>query len=220
MSAVTPSEPDAAGFVLAGGRSSRMGRDKAFVEMGGRTLAAHAVHLLQGAGLSASFAGAGAGARARLAEIAPVIPDQAADQGPLHGVCSALAQAGAEFAVFVPVDMPLLPPSLLAYLLRHAVMTRSPVTLGSVNGFAQTFPAVLRRETLPILQQELAAGRGGCIMAFRFAAEQIRQTVTVVPVEMLVQAGQVKADRAVPPYRWFLNVNTPEDVEQALLGIG
>ncbi len=134
MSPRTPAKVDAAGFVLAGGRSSRMGRDKALVELGGRTLAAHAVDLLRSAGLSATIAGA----RSELAGVAPVIKDEAPDQGPLSGICSALASTDAELAVFIPVDLPLLPASLLEYLLRHAMTAGRAITLVSVNGFAQT----------------------------------------------------------------------------------
>ena len=38
------------GFVLAGGKSSRMGPDKAFLQFGGRTLLAHALELAQAVG--------------------------------------------------------------------------------------------------------------------------------------------------------------------------
>lgn len=215
MSHGPSSEPDAAGFVLAGGRSSRMGRDKALVELSGQTLAARAIDLLQSADLSAAIAGT----RSEIADIAPVIPDQEPDQGPLSGICSALSSTQAELAVFISVDLPLLPASLLKFLLSHAQITGLAVTLASVNGFSQTFPAVVRREILPVLREELNARRSGCFAALRVAAARLNQKVSVIPVEMVVQPGQVIHPRGVPPFQWFVNVNAPADLERARLAI-
>jgi molybdopterin-guanine dinucleotide biosynthesis protein A len=206
-----PTESVAAGFVLAGGRSSRMGRDKALLELGGRTLAARAVDLLRSSGLTATIAGA----RSDLQDLAPLILDEAPDLGPLSGICSALASTKAEFGVFIPVDLPLLPASLLEYLLRDALLTGSAVTLASVNGFPQTFPVVLRRVVLSILQAELGGRRGGCFSSFRAASQALGQPVRAIPVEALVQSGQVAHERGLPPFRWFLNVNAPADLELA-----
>jgi molybdopterin-guanine dinucleotide biosynthesis protein A len=210
-----PGDPPAAGFVLAGGRSSRMGREKALAELGGRTLAARAVNLLQSSGLTAAIAGA----RLDLQDLAPVIADEAPDRGPLSGICSALASTNAEFGVFISVDLPLVPASLLKYLLRDALITGSVVTLASVNGFAQTFPVVLRREVLSILRVELEARRGGCFSSFHASSQAFEQPVRTVPVEVLVQAGQVVHERSLPPFQWFLNVNAPPDLERARLAI-
>jgi molybdopterin-guanine dinucleotide biosynthesis protein A len=125
----------------------------------------------------------------------------------------------AEFGVFIPVDLPLLPASLLEYLLKDALVTCSAVTLVSVNGFAQTFPVVLRREVLPILQAELEARQGGCFSSFHTASRALGQSVRAIPVEALVQSGQVDHERGLPPFQWFLNVNAPADLERARLSI-
>lgn len=194
----------AIGFVLAGGQSTRMGTDKALVDFCGKPLIAHAIDCLRNAGLSAQIAGA----RSDLAAFAPVVHDPAPDRGPLAGICSALAQCSADLAVFLSVDMPLIPVSLVQYLKSHAVMTASAVTVASVNGFAQTFPAAVRRDALPVLQRELECGAGGCFEAFTKAG------ISVVPVEMLVQTGQVRDQRGSPAYRWFWNVNTREELER------
>lgn len=202
---------DAAGFVLAGGRSSRMGTDKSLLSFAGEPLIARAVRNLREAQVDVFIAGT----RGDLGGFAPVVEDREPDQGPLGGICAALASTSALWVVFLPVDLPLLPASLVAYLLRHARIAGSSVTLASVNGFAQTFPAVLRRELLSALQGELTGGRRGSFAAFRAAAAQTSEGLSIVPVELLAQAGQVAHPAGLPPFEWFLNVNTPQEFGRA-----
>jgi molybdenum cofactor guanylyltransferase len=202
-------------FVLAGGESSRMGRDKALVAFAGQPLVVHALATIREAGFDAAIAGA----RTPLEGYAPVIPDpvpaSAAVAGPLAGICTALATTTAGWSVFLPVDLPLLPASLLDCLVRHAQLTGAPITLASVNGFAQTFPAVLHHAVLSPLQAELDAGRNGCFAAFRAAASTLNQPLSIVPAEFLVQCGQAIHPAALPPFCWFLNVNTPAELRRA-----
>ena len=201
----------AAGFVLAGGLSSRMGGDKALVHLAGEPLIAHALRTLREAGLSSAIAGA----RSALSKFAPVVPDPTPGLGPLSGICAGLASTSTRYAVFLPVDLPFAPPSLIAFLLRHASVTGRAVTVPSASGFDQTFPAVLERSVLHTLQSELAAGHGGCFQAFHVAARVSGEPIGRVSVELLTQSGQVAHPRALPSYQWFLNVNTPSDVERA-----
>jgi molybdopterin-guanine dinucleotide biosynthesis protein A len=204
-------EPDAAGFVLAGGQSSRMGADKALMPLAGKPLIEHALAILRQAGLAAAIAGA----RSSLASFAPVVEDPAPGFGPLSGVCAALTSTSTRYTIFMPVDLPLLPASLLTFLLRRARIAGSAVTLASLNGFAQTFPSVIDRAMLPRLQRELEAGRAGCFQAFQAAAAALAQRVTVVPVEFLAQSGHISHPNGLPVSLWFLNLNTPADLERA-----
>jgi len=112
-----------------------MGVDKALVHLRGRPLVEHALEILRGAGLAASIAGA----RSTLSAFAAVVEDVEAGKGPLGGICAALASTSAQRAVFVPVDLPLLPSSLVAYLVRHAEITGRAVTLASVAGFTDVY---------------------------------------------------------------------------------
>lgn len=208
-----PAQPEsnATGFVLAGGRSSRMGRDKALLDFAGRPLIVHMLSILRDAGLPASIAGASAD----LAAFAPIVPDIEPGLGPLGGICSALAAASARYAVFISVDMPFLPPALLGYLLHHVRATSSAITIASVGGNSQTFPAVIDRAALPILQAELAASRHGCFAAFQAAAASLRQPIDRIPVELVVQSGHVAHPQGLPPFRWFSNLNSPHDLTRA-----
>ena len=150
-----------------------------------------------------------------LAALAPVIEDLSPGLGPLGGICSALASTAARRAVFLAVDLPLVPASLVVFLMRHARITGSAVTVPSVNGFAQTFPAVLDRAVLPVLEGELEAGRRGCFSGFQAAAAGLGGLVNVIPVEMVVQSGHVAHPDGMPAARWFLNVNAPEALRLA-----
>ena len=109
-------ECDPPGVILAGGRSSRMGRDKAFVSFQGRALLDHVVgrvgpqvRLLAISGDPARFGG-------RFA----VLPDTVDGQpGPLAGVLAAMRWAetlGASRVLTVPVDTPFLPLDLVRRL--------------------------------------------------------------------------------------------------------
>jgi len=217
-----PSGPlaSAAGFVLAGGQSSRMGTDKALLSFAGQPLIARALEILQGAELSPSIAGA----QAQLAGFAPVIqdpelvfqdPETVRGLGPLAGICAALDSTAAEYAVFLPVDLPLLPSSLVSCLLSHARITGAIVTVPSVNGFAQTFPVVIHRAALPELRSRLRSLERGCYAAFKAAAGISSQPFSILSVELLVQARQIDHPTGLPPALWFANVNSPADLARA-----
>lgn len=97
------------GVVLAGGRSSRMGTNKAFLQYRGTPLIDHMMSLLQEAGakevwVSGSLAGY------------PCIPDEETFEGPaiaMRHVLQRLESTDVSGVLFVPVDMPALTPHLL-----------------------------------------------------------------------------------------------------------
>jgi molybdopterin-guanine dinucleotide biosynthesis protein A len=188
-----------------------MAADKALQLFAGEPLVAHALTILRQAGLPGFIAGA----RSPLGAFAPVVEDWQPGMGPLGGICAALAATSACRAVFLPVDLPLLPASLLIYLLHHARITGRAVTLASVNGFAQTFPVVVGQEALPVLRSELEAGRKGCFSAFQAAAARLGQPLSLIPLELLLQTGHLAHPGGLPAVHWFLNVNTPEDLRRA-----
>ena len=204
---------EVAGFVLAGGESSRMGQDKALLTFAGKPLIAHALAILSAAGLQPAIAGA----RSALSSFAPVVEDHPGDsgKGPLAGICAALRSTSACLAVFLPVDLPFIPHSLIGYLASHALVTGSPVTVASVNGHQRTFPAVIEREALDLLEGQLNSGERGCLAGFRHAAELLASRLSILPAELLVQNGQIFHPASLPPAFWFLNLNSARDLTRA-----
>lgn len=119
------------GIVLAGGRSSRMGQDKATLVWRGRTLLEHQVALLREAGCDAVLIAGRQDPRW------PSLPDEKPFRGPVAGLAHALDKMSSLFAmapgklIMVPVDMPLLEASDLLPLIRHpaplAAFTENPL---------------------------------------------------------------------------------------------
>ena len=208
----TVRKADIDAFVLAGGQSSRMGRDKALIQLAGKPLIQHALEILQAAGLDPRIAGGTPG----LSAFAPVIPDdpEQTGLGPLSGICSVFPKSAARYILFFPVDLPLIPATLISYLIRHASTVESVVTLVSVAGFLQTFPVVIDRRAAPALQASLGSKDRKCITAFQSAANAVSRQPSILPLEILLQAEQVPVN-SFPPSRWFLNINTPHDLAQA-----
>jgi molybdopterin-guanine dinucleotide biosynthesis protein A len=106
---------DFIGVVLAGGRSSRMGTNKAFLQYRGKPLIDHMVGLLKEAGAKDVWV---SGSLARY----PCIPDEEKFQGPamaIRHVLKRLERADVSGVLFVPVDMPALTPDLLRELGRR-----------------------------------------------------------------------------------------------------
>jgi molybdopterin-guanine dinucleotide biosynthesis protein A len=100
----------AAGVVLAGGQSRRMGRDKALLNWQGAPLIEHQIALLRAAGMEAVYV---SGERPDYQGIADAVPRS----GPVGGVAS-IARALTVDAnlLIIPVDMPRLTPALLSAL--------------------------------------------------------------------------------------------------------
>lgn len=200
------------GFVLAGGRSSRMGRDKALVEFQGRPLLEIALGILRAAGLPARIAGR----RTSLSELNPAIPDQIPDliseSGPLGGIHAALSASSARWNLFLPVDMPLIPLSLLRCLLDRAELTAAPVTAVRLNGRLEPLPVVLDRKILPHLASLLTGGQRACRIAWQSIPESLGAALDAPAVETLRALGYCGDSRGLPPVHWFQSANSPADL--------
>lgn len=107
------------GAILAGGRSTRFGSDKAFAVFDGRPLIDHAAAAIRPDVVAIVVCGRGAAPAAMAA-----IPDwPAPDLGPLGGLCAALRHArdeGYDAVLTIGCDTPRLPPAVLARLLTVA----------------------------------------------------------------------------------------------------
>jgi molybdopterin-guanine dinucleotide biosynthesis protein A len=147
---------DVTAFILAGGKSTRMGADKAFVEYGGRTLLARALDLARSVTPEVRIVGSAD----KFALFAPVVEDVFCDCGPLGGIHAALRASRTELNVMLAVDMPFVSLAFLHYLISQAGSApEAVVVVPRGNGNWQPLCAIYRREFASATEDALRAGR-------------------------------------------------------------
>jgi molybdenum cofactor guanylyltransferase len=209
-----PVQPVAEGFVLAGGRSTRMGQDKALLPWGGQPLLEVALDKLRA--LPLATAPRIAAARSDLSSHAGVIADLHPGCGPLSGIEAALAASSRPLNVFLPVDVPLLPAQFLLWMLQRAETTGALVTVPRINGWPQALCAVYHRDLLGHISASLVAGDYKVMPVVTAAVGPLSprsRSMDIFDVELVASANaQLLAFSPLPLYRWFHNCNTPADM--------
>ena len=185
------------GIVLAGGASRRMGRNKAFLELGGRSLIARVIdrlalvcaEVLVVAGDTHAYTGLGV----RLVE------DHFRGVGVLGGLHAGLEAATYDLVMAVGCDMPFLNPDLL----RAFVGWADGVDVAVLRQGDQVEPlhGAYRRTCLPAMETAIRAHRRRIISFFCQVHVRYVTLEDVIPFD--------------PEMRSFRNVNTPADWESA-----
>jgi molybdopterin-guanine dinucleotide biosynthesis protein A len=143
-----------AGFVLAGGKSSRMGRNKALLPYRGRTLVEHIAEIVETAAGTVSLVGNPA-TYGHLGY--PVIEDVIPGCGPLSGIHAALCHTEADWNLIVACDMPDLAAGFLASLLEHAERGGADCLIpAGPSGHLEPLCAAYHRRCLEAITRALA----------------------------------------------------------------
>lgn len=181
-----------AAWVLAGGRSSRMGTDKALLEIGGRPLVLLVADRLSEVCGSVAIIGtpdlyANLGLR--------VVPDSFPGQGPLAGIEAALAASSVEANLIVACDMPSLSAEALEALFEAGGDCALP---RHADGKIEPLCAVYHRRCHARVRELLESGIRGVTEALR----------------LLETEGFALRYVQVTARETFANLNTPEDLER------
>lgn len=107
------------GYILVGGRSRRMGSDKAQLKISGRTLCHLIIEKLQQAGCENVFL---VGKKSIPISI-PQIPESWPDYHPLYGVYTALTHCCGDRCIITPCDIPFVSTTTYQQLLSQSVTT-------------------------------------------------------------------------------------------------
>jgi len=195
-------ETSPAGYVLAGGRSSCMGSQKALLEIAGSPMVLRTAELLAPfceevtiIGPPEQFSRFGF----------PVVPDDQPGLGPLGGIATVLAHTPAAWNVILACDLPYLTGDWLGYLVARAQASRAQAVVPFSEKGPEPLCAAYHRDAGGAIRNAIARG-----------LLKVMGALEAVPMERIAPADIKPFD---PRGLLFQNLNSPEDYEQARLDI-
>jgi molybdopterin-guanine dinucleotide biosynthesis protein A len=184
-------------FILAGGKSSRMGSDKSFVQLGGETLLAKALKLARVVTEEVRIVG-DAG---KFTAFGRVVEDVYRNQGPMGGIHAALSGSSTDLNLILAVDLPFVEANFLQYLLSRARESGAMVTLPRAAQHLQPLCAIYQRAFAAVAEESLRNGKNKIDSLFGMVR------TCVIEEEELTRGGFSAAI--------FRNLNTPDELEKA-----
>ena len=185
------------GIIMAGGKNSRMGRDKACLHVGTETILENTVNqltkvvnnILVISNRPQSLSGSGL----------HIVPDIFPGCGPLGGIHAWLVHSTTDVNLVVACDMPFLHEKMLKYLVEHGA--RYDVVIPRLGNYLEPLTACYHKSCLQVIESHINERR-------------LKITSFFPEVDVLYVERKKLTELAGTDYSFF-NVNTPEDLEQA-----
>lgn len=190
-------------YVLAGGGSTRFGRDKALAEFAGKTMLARMTELMRSVAGSVNVVSAAGKYGDAGVEI---LEDRWPGEGPLGGVVTALRNtqlqdAACEWNLIVSCDMPFLTAEWMQFLAARALKSESQVVVPHSAHGPEPLCACWRTGAVETLQA-----------AFERGVRRVTQGIALLRAEVLDERDWKRFDSAG---RLFWNMNTAADYQEA-----
>jgi len=189
-------------IVLAGGKGTRLGKDKLLQVVGDRPLLQRVIDSLSPISqriLVVTAQGQKRPAIQATQTIVAPVPDIYPEKGALGGIYAGLSASDSQHSLVVAADMPFLNSDLLQHLISVAI--DFDVVMPRLNGGIEPLHAVYSRNCLPAIQEQIERSQ-----------LQIRVILKQVRVRYIEQE---EIDRFDPRHLSFFNVNTPDDLREA-----
>lgn len=196
MTGETPATPISA-VVLAGGRSTRLGQDKAFLKVNGQSLVERVIDRLAQLSEEIIIVTNDVGKYEHLE--ATVVTDVVPGKAALGGLHSGLRAASNRHSLVVACDMPFLNLSLLRYM--QGFVGSYDVVIPRVGEYAEALHALYAKSCLPHIERQLQSG--DLQISHFFPAVRVRYV------------EQEEIEIFDPDHLSFFNINSQEDLEKA-----
>ena len=189
------------GVVLAGGRSRRLGRDKAVELVGGEPLISRVIGRMSEVAneIVVVVNGSERASQLPLPQNAMVVVDAYPDKGSLGGIFSGLKAGREDWAIVVACDMPFVNVALLRHILEQADECDAVVPI--LDGRPEPIHAAYSKACLPAIEKKILAD--DLKIAGFFDDVRVKYV------------AQDDVDRLDPDHLSFFNINTEQDLERA-----
>ena len=186
------------GIILAGGKSSRMGKDKGLCQFNGKALVEYAIETLKPLCGQMMISANHFPEKYKQFGI-PVVSDEIRNIGPMGGIYTCLKHSTTRHNLVLSCDTPFVGTILLSHLLRH--INKEQVVAPAHHAFlVEPLSAYYATNVLDDIKQAINLGDYKLINLFKKVRFKTVQTGKLLPF----QSGYS-----------FLNINRPEDLEQA-----
>ncbi|MBM3133511.1 MAG: molybdenum cofactor guanylyltransferase [Chloroflexi bacterium] len=188
-------------IIVAGGQGTRIGREKATLEIAGQSLLERTIHRLSKLDTEIILVLA-QGQKNPLTKPFPnvkIVADVYAGRGPLVGIYSGLKESSDQYSVAVACDMPFLNTDLLRYMAGLAPGYDAVVL--RIEGMIEPLHAVYSKSCLDAIAAMIEKGRS-----------KVKDLFDRVRVRYVQEA---EIDRLDPERLSWFNINTPEDFRKA-----
>ena len=185
------------GFVLAGGKSNRMGRDKALILFRKKPLILRTADLLKPHVTEATLIGP----PERYGNLGlAVLADRWPDQGPLAAVGTGLLSSNAEWNIFLACDLPLVTCQFIEFLIKRIWATHCDAVVPCTHDVWQPLAAAYHIRCRDHISRAIKEGRRSIVGLL----DEVR--VDVITLNEMVSAGLNGTE--------LTNMNTPEDLKR------
>lgn len=184
--------------IIAGGKSSRMGTNKAFVEIGGQTLIERIIERTKDIGQQETILITNTPDEYKHLNL-PMYADVVTDSGSLGGIYTAIYHSQTSHTIVIACDMPFISADVLRFMMSKAINT--DVVVPTVEGYPQGLHAIYSQKCLDPIRQKIEQKRLKVIGFY----DDVR--VTHLDENQL---AEFNADGLA-----FMNVNTPEELDKA-----
>jgi len=193
------------GFILAGGESSRMGREKALLEIGGEPLIVRTARLVESVTGGATVVGESAAVGALGL---PMLTDDWPGAGPLGAIATALRMAKSPWSLVVACDLPYLTKEWLEHLIARAAAREASAdaVLAMNTRGAEPLSALYHKRAEPVIRAALERG-----------TRKVTDGLASLRIEVIEPAEWKRFDSEG---YLFKNMNSPEDYEEARARLG
>ena len=182
------------GAVLAGGRSRRMGRDKASLIINGRSLLEMQLDKLKAAGIQDLMVSDAPGSTRNIPADARIVEDMQPDRGPLCAIASALNASSAGYCVILSVDAVGVTPETIVKLMHAAEESSAEIVLLASSSGLQPLIGIYKKS---LAEDALLLVNNG-----RLAVKELFRSHPPVLLKLPEDSPEL------------LNCNAPEDLEK------